>query len=133
MNINEANENYLERILFLQKKKGYARSVDIAHALGVTKPSVSHAMRQLREKGYITMDDENLIHLTEAGEKVASTMMERHLVLASIFMRLGVDEETAYEDACKIEHDISKESFEALRKFACEHLQTGCENDTEQE
>ncbi len=129
MKINESNENYLERILFLQKKKGYARSIDIAKALGVTKPTVSHATRLLRENGLITMDDDNLIHLTPEGEKIATTMMERHMVLANIFMRMGVDEDTAYEDACKIEHDISEVTFEALRRFACEHLNACDEKD----
>lgn len=127
MQINEAQENYLERILLLKHKKGYARSIDIAEALGVTKPSVSYAMKLLRENGYITMDQDNLIDLTEAGMEIALTMMKRHMTLAKIFMRLGVDEETAYTDACKIEHDISEQSFEALRQFACEHLQTCCE------
>lgn len=129
MQINEAQENYLERILLLKHKKGYARSIDIAEALGVTKPSVSYAIKLLRENGYITMGQDNLIELTEAGMEIALTMMKRHMTLARIFMRLGVDEETAYADACKIEHDISEQSFEALRQFACEHLQTCCEPD----
>ena len=126
MKINESQENYLERILLLQREKGYARSVDIAEALGVTKPSVSHAMKMLRQHGYILMDDENLITLTPSGDEIAQTMAERHHSLARIFMRMGVPEKTAYEDACKIEHDISEESFEALRRFACEYLQVEC-------
>lgn len=127
MQINKSQENYLERILFLKKKKGYARSVDIANALGVTKPSVSYAMKQLRKGGYITMDDENFIHLTDEGEEIARVMVERHMTLANIFIQLGVDEDTAYEDACRIEHDISEQTFEALRQFACAHLPSTCE------
>ncbi len=126
MKINESQENYLERILLLQREKGYARSVDIAEALGVTKPSVSHAMKMLRQHGYILMDDENLITLTPSGDEIAQTMAERHHSLARIFMRMGVPEKTAYADACKIEHDISEESFEALRRFACEYLEVEC-------
>ena len=126
MRINESHENYLERILLLQREKGYVRSVDIADALEVTKPSVSHAMKLLRENGYILMGQDSLITLTPSGLEVARTMVERHHSLARIFMRMGVPEKTAYEDACKIEHDISEESFEALRRFACEYLQVEC-------
>lgn len=117
MQINEAKEDYLERILFLEEKKGYARSVDIAESLGVTKASVSHSMKQLRESGYITMDKDNLIHLTEAGHAIARAILDRHTLLAGILIRLGVDEEVAYADACKMEHGISHQSFEALKKF----------------
>ena len=117
MNINESQENYLERILLLQRRKGYARSVDIAQALGVTKPSVSHAMRLLREEGYIVMDAENLISLTPSGMEIARSMAERHEGIARVLMRLGVEEETAYSDACRMEHDISQQSFEALLKL----------------
>ncbi len=127
MKINESQENYLERILLLQQEKGYARSIDIAEALGVTKPSVSYAMKQLRENGYILMDDENLITLTPKGDEIAQRMAERHYAIARILMHMGVGKDTAYEDACKIEHDISEESFEALRRFACEHLEIECE------
>lgn len=126
MQINESQENYLERILLLQQEKGYVRSVDIAEALGVTKPSVSHAMKLLRENGYILMDQDNLITLTPAGDEIAQRMAERHHALARILMCMGVPRETAYEDACKIEHDISEESFDALRRFACEHLEIEC-------
>ena len=117
MNINESQENYLERILLLQRRKGYARSVDIAQALNVTKPSVSHAMRLLREEGYITMDRDNIISLTDSGMMIARRMAERHEGIARVLMRMGVDEETAYEDACRIEHDISQQSFEALLRL----------------
>lgn len=117
MNINESQENYLERILLLQRRKGYARSVDIAQALSVTKPSVSHAMRLLREEGYITMGEDNLIQLTKTGMAIASRMAERHESIARVLMRMGVDEDTAYTDACLMEHDISQASFEALMRL----------------
>lgn len=120
--VNAAQENYLERILLLQKRQGYARSVDIARALRVTKPSVSHAMRLLREQGHILMDEDNLISLTETGLQIAERMLERHEGIARVLMRLGVDEETAYEDACRIEHDISQRSFEALLRLEKEGL-----------
>lgn len=122
MKRNESQENYLERILFLQRKMGYARSVDIAKALRVTKPSVSVAMRQLREEGLITMDERNLISLTDSGMVIAQRMAERHESIAKLLMRLGVDEDTAYDDACRVEHDISQQTFEALKKLSVEGL-----------
>ncbi len=118
MQINESIENYLERIHILQQKNGCARSVDIANALRVTKPSVSHATKLLRENGFITMDSDNCIYLTASGLEIAERMYERHQMLAKFLMRLGVSEETAFADACKMEHDISKESFEAI----CAHV-----------
>lgn len=119
MQINESIENYLECVLILQQRKGCARSVDVAAELGVTKPSVSHAMKLLRENGYITMGGDNCIALTAAGREIAERMYERHVTLASFLMRLGVSEKTAFADACKMEHDISKESFDAI----CAHAQ----------
>lgn len=114
MNIHESSEDYLEMIMILREQKGYARSVDIAARLGVTKPSVSYAMKQLRENGFITMDDENLISLTPEGESIAARIYERHQILTRFLMRLGVSEETARADACKMEHDLSDESFCAI-------------------
>jgi Mn-dependent DtxR family transcriptional regulator len=114
MNIHKSAEDYLEMILMLQKEKGFARSVDIAASLSVSKPSVSVAMKKLRENGYILMDAENLITLTEAGEKIAQRMYIRHTVLTEMLKRFGVSEATAREDACKIEHDLSDESFAAI-------------------
>lgn len=114
MNIHKSAEDYLEMILMLQKEKGFARSVDIAVNLSVSKPSVSVAMKKLRENGYILMDAENLITLTESGENIAQRMYKRHTVLTEMLMRLGVSEATAREDACKIEHDLSDESFAAI-------------------
>lgn len=116
MNIHESAEDYLEAILRLRESKGYVRSVDISQMLGVTKPSVSFAMKKLRENGYIHMDEDNLITLTEMGEEIALRVYDRHKTLVSVLMSIGVSEETAREDACKIEHDISQETFEALRR-----------------
>ena len=116
MKIHESGEDYLEAILRLCKEHGAARSVDIAAQLGVTKPSVSFAMKKLRENGYILMGDDNRITLTEAGEAIASRVWERHTLLISMLMKLGVSEETARIDACKIEHDLSDETFDAIRR-----------------
>jgi len=116
MNIHESAEDYLEAILRLRESKGYVRSVDISQMLGVTKPSVSFAMKKLRENGYIIMDEENLITLTDSGEEIALRVYDRHKTLVSFLMSIGVSEATAREDACKIEHDISQETFEALRR-----------------
>ena len=115
MNIHESAEDYLEAILRLREQKGYVRSVDIAAMLGVTKPSVSFAMKRLRENGYIAMGEDNLITLTETGAQIARRVYERHKTLVRYLISIGVSEETAREDACKIEHDISQETFEALR------------------
>lgn len=116
MNIHESAEDYLEAILMLCKQHGSARSVDIAARLGVSKPSVSFAMKKLRENGYILMGDDNRITLTENGEAIACRVLERHDLLCAMLMRLGVSEETARADACKIEHDLSDETFDAIRK-----------------
>lgn len=121
MKIHESAENYLETIYMLGKEKGNVRSIDIVNELGFTKPSVSIAMRNLRESGYINMDQiTGFITLTEAGEGVAKKMYERHTVLSDLLIRLGVSKETAQEDACRIEHVISAESFDALKKHALE-------------
>ena len=117
MNIHKSAEDFLEAILMLQLQKGYTRSVDIASMLNVTKPSVSFAMKKLRENGYISMDEENLITLTTQGQEIASRMLHRHRAIATFFEKLGVDEATALEDACKIEHDISEASFQAICRF----------------
>lgn len=117
MTIHKSAEDYLEMILMIREQKGYVRSVDVAQALNVTKPSVSVAMKKLRENGYITFDKDNYILLSVSGEKVARHMYERHKTLTGLLMRLGVSEETAKEDACKIEHDISDETFEAIRRY----------------
>lgn len=116
MHIHESAEDYLEAILRLRETKGIVRSVDISLLLGVTKPSVSFAMKRLRENDYIHMDADNLITLTDKGEEIAMRIYDRHKTISTFLMRLGVDEAIAREDACKLEHDISEESFAALRK-----------------
>ena len=116
MNIHESAEDYLENILMLKEEKGYARSIDIATSLNVTKPSVSFAMKRLRENGYITMDEKNYIYLTDSGYEIARRIYERHRFLSRFLVQLGVPEDIAKEDACKIEHDISKETFDAIRR-----------------
>ena len=116
MNIHESAEDYLEAILRLRESKGFVRSVDIAVLLGVTKPSVSFAMKKLREHDYIVMGEDNLITLTEKGEQIALRVYDRHKTIMSFLQLIGVSEETARDDACKIEHDISEESIEALRR-----------------
>ncbi len=115
MNIHESAEDYLEMILMLREEKGYARSTDIAAKLGVTKPSVSFAMKNLRENGYINMDQDNYITLTETGDSIARRIYNRHKVLTQFLVQLGIDEQIARKDACKIEHDISEETFAAIR------------------
>ena len=115
MRIHKSAEDYLEMILRLTEEKGYARSVDIAMGLGVSKPSVSVAMKQLREGSYIVMDKDNYISLTEKGMEIAQRIYERHKVLTRILTLIGVDEKTAQEDACKVEHDISPQTFQAIK------------------
>ena len=115
MNIHESAEDYLEAILILREQLGMVRSIDIVHHLDYTKPSVSVAMKRLRENGYITMDKDGFINLTEAGMEVASRIYERHRLLTQWLTALGVSPETAAEDACRIEHDISEETFLRLK------------------
>lgn len=117
MHINESAENYLETILMLSKKLPVVRSVDIASELGFKKSSVSIAMKNLREKNHIVVSDAGFITLTASGRQIAEMIYERHEVISSWLIRLGVNKEIALEDACKIEHVISKESFEAIKKF----------------
>lgn len=113
---NESIEDYLETILLLQRKNGKVRSIDIVGELGFTKASISVAMKGLREKKYITMDNTGYITLTDDGLKIAQMVLERHTLLTDWLIRLGVSETTAKEDACRIEHDISEETFEILKK-----------------
>ena len=113
---DESLEDYLETILMLQKSRGQVRSIDIANEMNFTKPSVSVAMKNLREKEYITMDSTGYITLTEAGRRRAEDVLERHTILADLLMRIGVSKETALADACKVEHDLSEESFEAIKQ-----------------
>ena len=116
MTINESAENYLETILILNNTHPVVRSVDIAAELGFKKSSVSVAMKNLRENGYIRMDEQGNITLTETGQSIADVMYERHILLSNWLIYLGVDPQTAAEDACRMEHVISPESFEAIKK-----------------
>ncbi len=116
MNIHESGENYLEAILMIRKRTGGCRAVDVARELGFSKPSVSIMMRELRENGYIDITPDNDISLTEKGLKIAESIYERHEILAQMLLALGVPEETAYADACKIEHDLSPVTFEKIKE-----------------
>ena len=113
---DESLEDYLETILSLQNKHGQVRSIDIANEMNFSKPSVSVAMKNLREKNYITMAADGYIALTESGKKRAESVMERHTLLSNWLISIGVSKETALADACKVEHDLSEESFEAIKK-----------------
>ncbi|MDO5403505.1 MAG: metal-dependent transcriptional regulator [Eubacteriales bacterium] len=116
MAVHESAENYLETILVLSKQLPVVRSVDVANELGFKKSSVSIAMKNLRENNHITVTKEGYIYLTESGKEIAEMIYERHELLSAWLIRLGVDQSIADEDACRIEHVISKESFEALKK-----------------
>lgn len=115
MNIHESAEDYLERILMLRLKNGLVRSIDIVRDMDYSKPSVSVAMKRLRESGYIEMDVDGYITLLPAGEAIAARIYERHQILTQFLVQLGVSLENAVADACKIEHDISDESYEKIK------------------
>ena len=116
MVIHESAEDYLESIL-VQQRRGQVRSIDIVNELGYSKPSVSIAMKKLRENGYITMDADGSITLNESGMAIASRIYGRHKTLAKLFMQLGVTPEVASEDACKVEHDLSEETYGCIQQF----------------
>ena len=116
MKVHESAENYLETILILRQKNGNVRSIDIANHLEFSKPSVSVAMKNLRSQGHILVDRDGYITLTESGLQIAETIYERHTLLSSWLIHLGVSEETAMEDACRMEHVISAESFAAIKR-----------------
>ena len=116
MNIHKSAEDYLEMILRLQESQEYVRAVDISIGLSVTKPSVSVAMRNLRENGYISIDSDNHIRLTDTGLSIAQKIYERHKLLTDLFTQIGVDPRTAEEDACKVEHDLSSDTFAAIKQ-----------------
>ena len=118
MKIHESGENYLEAILMLEKRQGAVRSIDVGEYMGYSKPSVSRAVGLLRQGGYVVMDKDGFLQLTDAGLEVAEKMYERHTLLTEFLVRLGVDREIAAEDACKIEHDLSDQSFEAIKRYA---------------
>lgn len=117
--IGKSAEDYLESMIILKEKNGYIRSIDIANFLGVTKPSVSNAMKRLREEGYIEMNRSGFITVTEKGMEIADKIYTRHKKLTDFFIALGVTAEVAEDDACKIEHDLSDETFEAI----CVHVE----------
>ena len=121
MAATESAENYLEAILVLSQEKPVVRSVDVSNHTGFRKSSSSIAMKNLKAEGFITISPEGYIYLTDSGMKIASMIYERHQVLSQWFIRLGVDEKTAVDDACRIEHDISEESFEAIKKYITSH------------
>ena len=117
MRTNQSLEDYLETILMLRNENEFVRSIDIARSLGFSKPSVSIAMKSLREKGYAEVDTNGHITLTDKGLPVANKIYERHEILTKLLIHIGVDEETAKEDSCKIEHDLSEITFEKLKEF----------------
>ena len=121
MKIQESAENYLETILILQKRKGAVRSIDIANELSFSKPSVSVAMKKLRENGYIAVDGEGNLTLLDPGREIAERIYSRHRLLTHFFMQLGVDEKIAAEDACKAEHILSEETLAKIREQALLH------------
>lgn len=121
MNIYESAEDYLEAILMLKGRLGQVRSIDVANELEVTKPSVSVAMKRLRESGYIEVDAEGYLSLTDTGGEIANRIYSRHQLLTRFFVALGVSEETAAVDACKIEHDLSDETFQKIKEHALQY------------
>ena len=121
MRLQESGEMYLETIYVLSKAQSTVRSIDISEYMGYSKPSVSRAVNLLKNGGYITMDKDNLITLTESGLEIAQKIFDRHTLIANLLIRLGVPEKIAAEDACKMEHAISDESFEAIRRHMIEH------------
>lgn len=117
MQIHESSEDYLESILMLKERKGFVRSIDIANELDYTKASVSIAMKKLRENGYISMDPDGIITLNESGMEIASRVYGRHKTLSKLFVLMGVTPEVASEDACKVEHDLSEETFRCIQSY----------------
>ena len=121
MRIHESAENYLETILALSKRKQFVRSIDIVNEMNFSKPSVSVAMKHLRENGHIVMDEDGYITLTETGLEIANNIYERHQVLSALLVKLGVEEDVAKEEACRIEHDISQDTFEKLKGWLAQN------------
>ena len=120
MNLHESGQMYLECIYVLTEKSTHVRSVDVCEYMGYSKPSVSRAVGLLKNGGFISVDEDGYLTLTEAGREVAEQMYERHRILSGLLMKLGVDEKTATEDACKVEHVISDKSFEAIKRHLSE-------------
>ena len=123
MSVHESGEMYLEAIFVLSQKNGFVRSIDVSEYLGYSKPSVSRAMGILRSGEYITMDKDGAITLTEAGLEIAEKIYERHTVLTKLLVRMGVSEAVAAEDACRLEHAISDESFQAIKRYAAQVME----------
>lgn len=122
MSIYESGEDYLEAILMVSERKEDVHAIDIVNELGFSKPSVSIALKKLKEQGYITIDEMNHLHLTKSGLEIANNIYERHKILTEILTSIGVSQEVAEEDACKIEHDLSLESWEKVKKYYNEKL-----------
>jgi len=122
MVIHESAEDYLESILVLKERRGVVHSIDIVNELGYSKPSVSIAMKKLRENGYISMSPDGSITLNESGLAIASRVYDRHKTITQLFMLLGVSPDAAAEDACKVEHDLSDETFAKIREFVEQHI-----------
>ena len=129
MQIHQSAEDYLETILVLREHKGLVRSIDVANKMGYTKASVSITMKKLREAGYVEMDAEGFLTLTAAGQEIADRVYTRHKLLTAFFIRLGVSEEVAAADACRIEHDISEETFQCLLAHARRNVDKTDEKD----
>lgn len=123
MKIHESAENYLEAILMIQLEKGSVRSIDVAHQLSFSKPSVSRAVSLLRENGYIVMDRDGLLELTPTGREIAETIYERHILISNWLVSLGIPPEIAAKDACKMEHDVSPITFQKLKEYIQNHTQ----------
>ncbi len=122
MAVLESGENYLESVHKLSLSKEKVHAIDVVNDLGFSKPSVSVMLKKLKDEGYITIDEENGLHLTDEGEKIAIKIYDRHTTLTAILVKLGVDEKVAEEDACKIEHDLEDETFAAIKKYYLEKL-----------
>lgn len=122
MHLQESGEMYLETILVLSKKSSAVRSLDVAEYMGFSKPSVSRAVGLLKSGGYVVTGEDGYLLLTEAGREIAEKIYERHTLLTDVLTRLGVDKDVAAEDACKIEHDISDQSFQAIKQYARRHM-----------
>lgn len=122
MSIHESGENYLEAILMIRERQGAVRSIDVVNHLGFSKPTVSVAVHNLERDGYLTITNKGLLELTDSGLAIAEKIYERHRVLTDILRRLGVPDETAEDDACLIEHDLSETSFEKIRAYYLDHI-----------
>lgn len=123
MKIQESAEDYLEAIHYLGLHREHVRSIDVVHHLGLSKPSVSVYLKNLKQNGYLNMDEKGYLTLTETGKEIAIKIYERHEILAQVFIALGVDRDIAYEDACKVEHDLSDQTFQALKAHYLDRIQ----------